>query len=99
MGVVLLCDHQVVILLPFLEQKILAVEEVGVRQRSGRIGQFLFVERETVSLNHLAGFALARENMRLLCQQIQGTDTGFEFVEGNLIGLYTVEDIEESGLV
>ena len=61
-------DYQIVVLFAFLEEQILAVEQCGVGKRSSRIRQFLFVERETVCLNHLTCLTLTRKDICLFGQ-------------------------------
>ena len=92
-------NNQIVALFAFLEQQILAVKQVGIGQRSGGIGQLLFVKRETIGLYHLACFTFGREYLRFLRQQVQRTDTGFEFVQTDFVLLHAVEYIKESSFV
>ena len=59
----LFCNYQIVVFLSFLEKKVLSVEQICIRQRGLRIGQFFFVQTESVRLNHLTRFAFGGEDV------------------------------------
>ena len=74
----LLYDDYIVVLLSLLGEDVLAVDDVGFADLPGRVGKLIFVDADSVALDHLAGLTLGREDRSLHGQKI--LDGAGEFV-------------------
>ena len=80
---ILFCLQDEPILLAFLDQDVLAVEEVGVVQYQVGVGDFLLVDGNGVFLDAAATFALGGETFGFFCQEVEDADAIFEFGGGD----------------
>ena len=71
------------ILLAFLNQDVLAVEEGGVVQYQVGVGDFLLVDGNGVFLDAAATFALGGETLGTFCQEVEDADAIFQFGGGD----------------
>ena len=80
---ILFCLQDEPILLAFLDQDVLAVEEVCVVQYQVGVGDFLLVDGDSVFLDGTATFALGGETFGFVCQEVEDADAIFQFGGGD----------------
>ena len=86
-----------IVFLAFLDEDVLAVDDVFLGEVSGDVVHLLLVEAESVLLNHLACFAFGWENVRLHCEGVKYAKREFAAVDG--VGRDSVEYGKEGLLV
>ena len=95
---VLFHHDQVIVLLAFLHQDVLAVNEIVLAHHLVK-GDLVLVDTHAVALHHLARLALRGEDLRVDRHEIHNRDAGFQGFEADLLLRNAVKHIEEGLLV